>query len=103
LPKDKRTHFPSSPIALRSKGEKVVEAMKILRNMLFTFVAVVGLALSVSAQKDDKRDKPPKNPPTIDPVKKPPRDNPKGHDKPKKPGMAFELVVDPRETEAGET
>ncbi len=74
--------------------------MKYLRNILFTIIAVAGLALSVSAQKDDKRDKPPKNPPTIDPGKKPPpRDNPKGHGKPKKPGMAFELIADPRETE----
>jgi len=65
---------------------------------MFVIVAVAGLSLAVSAQKDDKKDKPPKNPPTVDPGKKPPRDNPPPRDdkKPKKPGFSFLLVVDKR-------
>ncbi len=75
--------------------------MKTFKKLLFTFVAVAGLALSVSAQKDDKKDKPPKNPPTVDPGKKPPRDNPPPREdkKPKKPGMAFVLVIDRKESD----
>lgn len=69
---------------------------KILMKFLFTFVAVVGLTLSISAQKnnDDKKPKPPKETPTIDPGKKPP---PRDDKKPKKPGMAFMLVVESTE------
>lgn len=69
--------------------------MKKLREIVFVLVAVAGLSLAVSAQKDDKKEKPPKNPPSVDPGKKPPRDNPpKDDNKPKKPDFAFVLVVD---------
>lgn len=55
-------------------------------------VAVAGLALSASAQKNDQNRPPKNNPPVIDPGnKRPPRENPpppRGGDKPKKPGMA---------------
>ena len=56
---------------------------------------VIGLALSVSAQKDDQKRPPKGPPPKIEPVPKdrPPRGNPpKGDDKPKKPGMSFYLA-----------
>ena len=62
---------------------------------MFTLFAVAALALSASAQKDDKGKRPPKNPPQIPaPDKNKPRENPpKGDQKPKKPGMEFVLVV----------
>ena len=68
--------------------------MKKLREIMFVIVAVAGLSLAVSAQKDDKN-KPPKNPPTVDPGKKPPRETPPPSDdkKPKKPGTEFGLLV----------
>ena len=74
---------------------------KLLMKFLFTFVAVVGLSLSISAQKgnDDKKPKPPKETPTIDPGKKPP---PRDDKKPKKPGMAFMLVVEGTEPNSTE-
>ena len=75
---------------------------KFLMKFLFTFVAVVGLTLSVSAQKgnDDKKPKPPKNPPEIP---APDKNKPRGDDKrPKKPGMAFTLVVESTEPKSTE-
>ncbi len=68
--------------------------------MIFASFVAAGLALAVSAQKpDDKKDKPPKNPPTVDPGNKtkPP---PKEDKRPKKPGMAFVLIVERRESDA---
>ena len=69
-------------------------AMKILRQFIFTIVAVIGLSMAVSAQKDDGQKKPPKDPPVIKPEpKNPPRENPpKDGNKPKKPGMSFFLA-----------
>lgn len=70
--------------------------MKSLRRIIFTLAMVIGLAFSVSAQKDDQK-RPPKVPPKIEPGPKerPPRGNPpKGDDKPKKPGMSYFLVSD---------
>ena len=67
--------------------------MKILRQFLFTFVAVIGLSLAVSAQKDDKKPPPKEKPPVVEPGKKnPPKENPPKGDKPKKPssGWLFE-------------
>jgi len=84
------------PGCVKNKGGDARVKMKKLKEIMFTFVAVVGLALAVSAQRDDKKDKPPKNPPTVDPGNKTkPRENPPREDKkPKKPGMAFVLVVE---------
>ena len=68
--------------------------MKNFRQTLMAIAMVVGLAFSVSAQKDDQK-RPPKNPdrPKIEPKEKPPRGNPpKGDDRPKKPEMSFFLV-----------
>ena len=75
--------------------------MKILRNLLFTLFAVSGLALSVSAQKDDKKRPPKADPPKIPaPDKNKPRENPpKGDERPKKPGSEFVLVIDNKKTE----
>jgi len=70
--------------------------MKIFKKFLFMLFVIAGLTLAVSAQKNDPK-KPPKNPPTVDPGKRnPPRENPPPRDdkKPKKPGMAYFLVVD---------
>ena len=68
--------------------------MKIVKKFLFMLFVVAGFALGVSAQKNDPK-KPPKNPPKVEPGK-PPRGNPPPRDdkKPKKPGMAYVLVVD---------
>lgn len=62
--------------------------MKGFKQFLFILVAVAGLSLGVSAQKDGHR--PPKDPPKIEPKDKP-KPPPKGEDRPKKPGYA--LVV----------
>lgn len=76
--------------------------MKKLREIMFVFVAVACLSFAVSAQKDDKKEKPPKNPPTVDPGKKPPRENPPPREdsKPKKPELAFVLVTDKKDYQA---
>lgn len=87
----KATHFPSSPVSVKNMGEEN-KAMKIFRQLIFTSLAVIGLSMAVSAQKDGPKRPPPKNPPPkIEPAPKnePPRD--KG---PKKPGMDFVLVID---------
>ena len=67
--------------------------MKSLRQIIFAIAVVIGLALSASAQKNDPKPRPPKDPKVIKPGDKPPRDNrPKGGDKPQKPGMSFYLI-----------
>jgi hypothetical protein len=65
---------------------------------MFTLFAVAGLALSVSAQKqDDKKPRPPKEGEKVEPRDKTkPRDNPPPRDGKKKPGNEFVLVI--RET-----
>lgn len=67
--------------------------MKVVKQILFGFVLIVGMSIAASAQKDDQKKPPPKgNPPVVTPREKPPRENPpKGDDRPKKPGMAFAL------------
>lgn len=68
--------------------------MRTLKQILFIIVAVAGLALAVSAQKDGGGQKPPKDPPPkIEPK---PKDTPK--DRPKKPGMSY-FVATMKETE----
>jgi hypothetical protein len=71
--------------------------MKVLRQAIFTFFVFAALTLTVSAQRDDRKpERPPKNPPTIDPGRgKPPRDPrpPKSDDKPKKPEESFVIVA----------
>lgn len=73
--------------------------MKFLKQFLFTIVALVGLSLSVAAQKDnDQKKPPPKDPP---PKIKPGGDKPpKGDDKPKKPGMSYIILGTAEETRA---
>lgn len=63
--------------------------MKTLRQLIFIFVAVTGLTLAVSAQKNDQK-KPPKDPPpVINPGDKKPKERPPREDKPKKPGISY--------------
>jgi hypothetical protein len=74
--------------------------MRNLREIIFMFVMVVGLSLSVSAQKDDQK-RPPKDPaPKVNPGEKPPRGNPPPKD-PKKPGMEMYLAAAKREDNLG--
>jgi hypothetical protein len=77
--------------------------MKSLKQVIFMFAMVIGLALSVSAQSDDQKRPPKEKPPVIDPKQKPPRDNPPkgGGDKPKKPGMSFYFVSADRNSKIG--
>ena len=62
--------------------------MKNLKQLLLAIVFVVGISITVSAQKDDKKPPPKPNPPVV-PVepKKPKEDKPKD----KKPGIVFYL------------
>ncbi|MEO8649008.1 MAG: hypothetical protein ABI539_07570 [Acidobacteriota bacterium] len=67
--------------------------MKSLRQLLFTLFMVAGLAMAVSAQKDDQKKPPPKEgrPPVVTPAdKNKPKDPPpKGNDRPKKPETSW--------------
>ena len=66
--------------------------MKILKQILFTLVAVAGLSLAISAQGGGQQ-RPPKQPKEI-PAK--PKENPKPkEDKPKKPGMSYFVALPP--------
>lgn len=93
LPKINATCFPSSPDASSQTWKKrTVIEMKFLKHFALTMMMVGALGLSVSAQKDPKKDPPPKpKPPDVKPGegKKPaPRPKPT----PKKPGMEFAVV-----------
>ena len=69
--------------------------MKSLKQIIFMLTVVIGLGLNISAQvQADDQKRPPKKPPVIDPKQKLPRENPppKGGDKPKKPGSAYNFV-----------
>ena len=68
---------------------------------MFTLFAVVGLTLSVSAQKqDDKKPRPPKEGEKVEPRdKNRPRENPPPRDEKKKPGNEFVLVIGETKTE----
>ena len=63
--------------------------MKTLRNIIFATAMVIGLALSVSAQKEDQKRPPKQDSPKIVPREKPkpPRENRPKDDK--KPGTAY--------------
>ena len=78
--------FPGSVNFGRENG-----TMKTLKQILFTLVAVAGLAFAVSAQGGGQQ-RPPKPKPEI-PAK--PKDNPKPKDKPKKPGMSYFVALPP--------
>ena len=70
--------------------------MKSLKQIIFMLTVVIGLGLNISAQvqADDQKRPPKEKPPVIDPKQKLPRENPppKGGDKPKKPGSAYNFV-----------
>jgi hypothetical protein len=62
----------------------------VVKKIFFMFVLIAGLSLTSMAQRGDDQKKPPPkgNTPVINPGhgKPPPRENPKGGEKPKKPG-----------------
>jgi len=71
--------------------------MKTLKQFIFTIVAVIGLSIAVSAQKNEPKKQRPKDPPpVINPGEKQrPKENPPRREdkKPKKPGMAFMVYL----------
>ena len=69
--------------------KRELKAMKTLKQILFTLVAVVGLSLAVSAQSGGQQ-RPPKPKPEIPAKPKPPKD-----EKPKKPGMSYFVALPP--------
>lgn len=66
--------------------------MKTLRQLIFIFVAVTGLTLAVSAQKDEQKKPPKQPPPVVTPGKPKP---PKGEKPPKKPEMSSSIAGEP--------
>ncbi len=66
--------------------------MKNLKHILLAIALIVGMSISASAQKDEKKPPPKERPPVV-PVepKKPKEDKPKDNDKGKKPGIVFYL------------
>jgi len=84
--------FSRFPRCRKLGKEGIKYEMKLVKKLLFMFVLAVGLSVAAMAQKGgDGPKRPPKEaPPVINPGKgnqPPPRENPKGGDKPKKPGM----------------
>ena len=69
--------------------------MKTLRQLIFIFLAVAGLALGVSAQKDDQKKPPKQPPPVINPGDKKPKEKPPKETKPNKPGVSYFLAGKP--------
>ena len=72
--------------------------MKVLKEIIFSIVLVVGLSITVSAQKNNDQKKPPKGPPpVVTPAQKPkPRETPprnSGDRGGKKPGMSLLLIL----------
>ena len=66
-----------------------MRVMRVIQKILFTCAMVVGLAMTASAQRDDQKKPPPKDPPVVTPQpKNPPKENPPP-EKPKKPAYAF--------------
>lgn len=64
--------------------------MKKFRKILLIAAVTLGMAFSVSAQKDEQKPRPPKDPPVINPGDKDkPKPRPPKDDKPKKPEMSF--------------
>jgi hypothetical protein len=62
--------------------------MKILKQLIFMAVFLIGLSTAAMAQKDDQK-KPPKNPPVVNAPDKKPKENPKGDRGGKKPGLVL--------------
>jgi hypothetical protein len=65
------------------KGKRRNKKMKVFQKLLFTLIAIAGLSVAASAQKQDNPKKPPpkENPPVVTPNVKPPKND----DRPKKP------------------
>lgn len=66
--------------------------MKVLKQILFTFALLIGIAVTASAQSGNSQPKkpPPKPPPPV--VKVPEGDKKPPRDEKKKPGMAWIMV-----------
>lgn len=81
------THFPSSPDAYNERRKEELVEMITVKQILISFVMVVGLSLAVSAQRNDDQKKPPPKgeTPKVEPREKPPPRNPPRDSKPKKP------------------
>ena len=94
LPNSKATQVSRFPQCVKLCKEETEKVMKFVKKLLFTFVLVGGLSVAGMAQKDDRQNPPPKggNTPVVVPREKPPKETPRGGDKPKKPGMAFEIL-----------
>lgn len=94
LHKSKATQVSRFPRCVKLCREETEKVMKFVKKLLFTFVLIGGLSVAGMAQKDDRQKPPPKggNTPVVVPREKPPKENPKGGEKPKKPGMAFEIL-----------
>lgn len=75
--------------------------MKILRDIAFGLAVIIGLSVSVSAQKNDQKRPPKDKPPVVTPKDKPPKgDKPKddkGRGGGKKPGLALASPQRPEE------
>lgn len=84
------------PESVDKKGRGNQKAMKILRQIIFTSIAVIGLSMAVFAQKDGPKKPPPKDPdrPVVNPREKPPKNDGPRDDRPKKPSMDFVLIID---------
>lgn len=69
--------------------------MKVLKQILFTFALLIGIAITGSAQSGNTQPKkpPPKPPPPV--VKVPDEKKPPPRDDKKKPGMALWVMVKP--------
>jgi hypothetical protein len=73
-------------------GKRKIEVMKVLKQILFTFALLIGIAITASAQSGNNQPKkpPPKPPPPV--VKVPDEKKPPPRDDKKKPGMAWVMV-----------
>ncbi len=78
----------------RQLKKKELIIMNILKQFLFIFAVTAGLCLAVSAQKDDPKNRPPKDdPPVIKPEEKPRPPKDTKEEKPKKPSIRYFALV----------
>lgn len=67
--------------------------MKTLKQLFFLATIVIGLSMSASAQKDQEKPKPPKDPPVINPGdKKPPKEKPDDRNNDNRGGKKPQIV-----------
>jgi hypothetical protein len=87
-----RTHFPSFPVRREFLERGRMKAMRVLQKFLILVGMIAGLALAVSAQRNDdpKKHVPKGDPPVINPA--PPKNPPPDGNKPRRPGYAAVVV-----------